>query len=237
MIEARPLQRRPEPMPTETDPPEFGFPIVWILAAIAGSVDTCTVAVLKDLHLPFMTGNTTALGQALAGGDWGRAGLVTGIILTFMAGVVGGTVLASVAGVYRLPAVTFAVGIILALSSPFSGPSIPALSFAMGALNEAVRQIGGTSISITYLTGTLIRLGRGIGLLLCGDTGHLRWAEPATLWSALLLGAAATATLQSTHPTAIRAALPIALLAVSSTTFATVRRAGRYSAKEEAGGV
>jgi uncharacterized membrane protein YoaK (UPF0700 family) len=179
---------------------------------------------MRNLYISFMSGNTTALGRALAAADWSRAGLITEIITAFVAGVVAGTVFATLAGVYRLPAVTLAVGIILAFSDPLSQRSVPYLTFAMGALNAALQQVGGMAISITYVTGTLVRLGLGIGLFLCGDTGDWRWVEQATLWSALLLGVAGTAMLEAAHPTAIRVALPIAALAVSLTTFATIVR-------------
>ena len=122
---------------------------------------------------------------------------------------------------------TLAAGIILAFSDPLSLRSVPYVTFAIGALNAALQRVGGMAISITYVTGTLVRLGQGIGLVLCGDIGDWRWVEQATRWSARLPGVAGTAMLQATHPTAIRVALPIAALAVPLTTFATIVRAER----------
>jgi uncharacterized membrane protein YoaK (UPF0700 family) len=203
----------------------FGLPLVCALTAMAGSVDSCGVAVLKDLYVSFMSGNTTALGRALAGAEWSRVGLITAIISAFVAGVVAGTILARLAGIYRLPAVTFAVGIILALFDPFSATSIPFLCFAMGALNAALQQLDGMTISITYVTGALVKLGQGIAQFVCGDTRDWRWLEQAALWCALLLGVTMTAVLQSMHPGAVRVVLPLAALVVSATTFVAVRRA------------
>jgi uncharacterized membrane protein YoaK (UPF0700 family) len=203
----------------------FGLPLVCALTAMAGAVDSCGVAVLKTLYVSFMSGNTTALGRALAGAEWHRVALIAEIISAFVAGVVCGTILGRLAGIYRTPAVTFAVGILLALFDPFSASAIPFLCLAMGALNAALQQLDGITITITYVTGTLVKVGQGIALLLCGDARDWRWVEQAMLWCALLLGVTLTAVLQSMHPGAIRVVLPMVALAVSSTSFAAVRRA------------
>jgi uncharacterized membrane protein YoaK (UPF0700 family) len=229
----------PTPGPHERTPPEaerlgYALPIVWLLTALAGAVDARGATVLKDLYVSFMSGNTTALGRALADGDWGRAGLIAEIVAAFVAGAAAGTVLASVAGAYRLASVTLCVGIILGLSGPFDAPSIPLLTFAMGGLNAALQHVGGLTIRITYVTGTLVKLGQGVGRLLCGDTGHWRWAEQATLWPAMLAGVVLTAGLQSTHPVAIGIGLQTAAFAVSALTFATVWRTQRHPAEAAA---
>lgn len=234
MTEGLPLPLRPKRALPDKESAGFGFPVVWVLTAIAGSVDACGVAVLKDLYVSFMSGNTTALGGALARADWGRAGLISEIIMTFVAGAAAGTVLASIARSYHVPAVTFAVGVILALFNTLNSPSILALTFAMGALNMALQQAGGTAISITYVTGTLVNLGQGIGHLLCGDAGHWQWARQATIWPALLLGVVVTATLRSTHPMAIRVALPMAAFCISAVTFGVVWRGRRYAIERDA---
>ena len=221
---------RPQPVSARA---AFGLPLVWLLTALAGAVDACGVAVMHDLYVSFMSGNTTALGRALAGADWSWAGLIAEIIAAFVAGVAAGTILARRAGRYRLPAVMLAVGLLLALFDPFDPRAIPFLCFAMGALNAALQQADGMPISITYVTGTLVRLGQGIAQVVCGETGDWRWAEHATLWSALLAGVTAAAALQSTHPAAVRIVLPAATLGVASTTFAAVWRAQRAVGKRQ----
>jgi uncharacterized membrane protein YoaK (UPF0700 family) len=82
--------------------------------------------------------------------------------------------------------------------------SIPAeiamLSLAMGMMNPALTKIGAESVSITFMTGTLSRIGGHLAAAaggepltakeLPGDSHLNRARTDASIWSGFLLGAA-----------------------------------------------
>ncbi len=168
-----------------------GLLVACCLAALAGAVDACGLSVLHDLYVSFMSGNTTSLGSALAGGHWARAWLIAAVIVSFVGGAAGGTVLATIAGGYRLPVVLAAVAVVLAVPCLVPRGTVPAMPLAMGMLNAAMQQAGPVSVSITYVTGTLVKLGRGLGLALLGQADGKDWLLQAVPWVGLLAGATA----------------------------------------------
>ena len=149
-----------------------GLFVACCLAALAGAVDACGLSVLHDLYISFMSGNTTPMGTALAGGQWGRALLIAALIAAFVAGAASGTVLAGISGRGRLAIVLAVVAAIPAVACVVPHGSVPAMPFAMGMLNAAIQQAGPVSVSVTYVTGTLVRLGRGLGMALLGQAGR-----------------------------------------------------------------
>jgi uncharacterized membrane protein YoaK (UPF0700 family) len=79
------------------------------------------------------------------------------------------------------------------------GGAIAAISFAMGVMNSALSRVGAQSVSLTFVTGTLSRVGAHLALALRRaplsdsqgpwDT-HLRRAIMlARLWAGFLVGA------------------------------------------------
>jgi uncharacterized membrane protein YoaK (UPF0700 family) len=78
----------------------------------------------------------------------------------------------------------------------FSGATVTAallLAAAMGLQNASVHQIGAMSVAVTYVTGTLVHLGRGLSAAIRGEGA---WTAPLPylgLWLALVSGAAAGA--------------------------------------------
>jgi uncharacterized membrane protein YoaK (UPF0700 family) len=167
-----------------------GLLIVLALAALSGAVDACGFFLLKDLYVSFMSGNTTSMAAAFARGDWLRVGLIAGILLCFVIGTACGTVIGLRAGRRRIPAVILSAAGVLCV--PMIAPHwrIDAMTFAMGMLNAALSAAGPVEVSVTYVTGTLARLGKGIGLLLCGQARDWRWLHQTVPWLGLVAGAA-----------------------------------------------
>ena len=65
------------------------------------------------------------------------------------------------------------------------------LAAAMGVQNAAVRRAGGMDVALTYVTGTLVRLGRALAAASLGR-GEWKSAAPiAGLWLAFAVGAIA----------------------------------------------
>lgn len=167
------------------------FPLAAGLAALAGATDAYGLGFLRDLFVSFMSGNTTSLGVALGQGDWTRAWLIAWIVGLFVAGAAAGAVLSEASGRHHRAAVTLAVA--LTLATPLFVPhwAIGAFVLAMGALNASMDRVGEASISLTYVTGTLVKLGQGIGRTVCGKPGGWSWAWQAPMWASLLVGAVA----------------------------------------------
>jgi uncharacterized membrane protein YoaK (UPF0700 family) len=186
-----------------------GLLIAGCLAALAGAVDACGLYLLKDLYVSFMSGNTTSMAAAFARGELPRVGLIGGIIAAFVAGTAFGTVVGILAGHRRIPVVILVAAAILILPIAVKSWGILAMTFAMGTLNAAIHKAGSVQVTVTYVTGTLARLGEGIGLLICGQVRDWGWLKQAVPWLGLVAGASlATLSLIRLGPATL-AALPV----------------------------
>ena len=173
-------------------------------------MDASGIFLLKDLYVSFMSGNTTSLGGALGRADWGRAGFIAGIVAVFVLGAAAGTVLAHVAGRYRLPAVVLAVSAVLVVPLVSAGFAAWAMIFGMGALNAAMQEAGPVKVSVTYVTGTLVKFGQGLGRMVCGTSNDNGWVAQTVPWFGLLAGAAIAALSLSRFGVLAFAGLPVA---------------------------
>ena len=138
-----------------------------------------------------MSGNTTSLGVAVGEGNWARAWLILWIVGLFVAGAAAGAVLAEASGSRQRAVVTLAVALVLAIPLFLPSLAIAAFVLAMGALNASMNRVGEASISLTYVTGALVKFGQGIGRTLCGKPDDWTWAWQAPMWASLLAGAVA----------------------------------------------
>ncbi len=211
-----------EPRSDGTDDTQTGLLLVCGLAALAGAVDACGLAFLRDLYVSFMSGNTTSLGRALAMQDWHRVILVCEIVGMFVAGAGAGEALGLLAGRYRLPAVVFAAALILALPPLARPAAVPAMTFAMGALNAAMQKAGPLSVSITYVTGMLVKFGRGLGQLACGRRPEKLLVLHIVPWAGLLAGATLGALCMGRYGERTYLALPPLALALAACAYAAV---------------
>ena len=159
------------------------------MAALAGATDVYGLGTLHDLYVSFMSGNTTMLGVALGQGDWSRSCTIGELIGFFVAGAAAGAVLERLGGRRHAVLIAFAVSITLAL--PLLRPAwrIACFVLAMGALNAAISRIGEASVSLTYVTGTLVKLGQGLGRTLTGAPAGWAWLWQLPMWCSLLAGA------------------------------------------------
>lgn len=163
------------------------------LAALAGYLDAVGFIGSGGFFVSFMSGNSTRLAVGIA--DRSEAALLAGgLIGSFLLGaVVAGlvkrlplrrkerSVLALVA--LSLTAAALLVGAELAI------PGFMLVAFAMGAVNLVFEADGDVRIGLTYMTGTLVKLGSRIAAALTGqrDTG---WLALLLQWLALVGGAA-----------------------------------------------
>lgn len=140
----------------------------------------------------FMSGNSTRLGVGLVESG-ASAALAFSLIVAFVVGVSVGALVGRKAGPRRPPAVLALVACCLAAAAALAGPfAIPAalvLAFAMGAENTVFAQDGEVRIGLTYMTGALVKLGKGVTAALLGGD-RFGWAPYLLLWMGLALGAA-----------------------------------------------
>jgi uncharacterized membrane protein YoaK (UPF0700 family) len=190
------------------------------LAALAGYVDAVGFLLLGGFFVSFMSGNSTRLAVGTAEGA-AYATTALGLIFIFLAGVALGTriarrarrpraaVLACVAGLIAVAALFAGFG--HALAAGFG------LALAMGFENSAFVADGGLPVGLTYMTGTLVKLGQEIGAVRT-PSDVSRCVPYAVHWLALLAGAVAGAlTFRILGTTALwPAALVAALLSLLS---------------------
>ena len=164
---------------------------------LAGATDVFGLARLDGLFVSFMSGNTTLLGVSLGHAGWARSEIIAILVGLFVAGAAAGAMLEILGG--RRHAALVIAAVACALAVPLAWPRWTVTSYvvAMGALNAAMTRIGEAAISLTYVTGTLVKLGQGIGRALCGRPSDWAWLWHAVMWLSLLAGAALGAVAQA----------------------------------------
>ena len=175
----------------------------WVLAAglsaLAGYVDVIGFLRLGGFFVSFMSGNSTrlAVGTVQGSGVAARAAL---IIALFIAGAALGAIVARIAGRWRKPVLLTLVAMLLGLGASGVMLSVPAMVVAMGLLNAVFLRDKEVSIGVTYMTGTLVKLGQGIGNALVGGEERTSWLPYALLWTGLMAGALTAAFLHAVLP-------------------------------------
>jgi uncharacterized membrane protein YoaK (UPF0700 family) len=162
------------------------------LSALAGYVDGIGYLHLGGLFVSFMSGNSTRLGVSLADGDWRNAGAAFGLIVLFVIGAAGGSLVVHSRSPHRQPWLLLIETVLLtlsALSYAFGWPviAVAAIVLAMG-LENAMFQIEGGGLGLTYVTGALVKAGQLIAATLTGGA-PLAWVPNVLLWAALVVGA------------------------------------------------
>ena len=167
------------------------------LAALAGFVDATGFIATGGFFLSFMSGNSTRLGVGVMTSS-GQAAIAATLILAFVLGVMAGSLTGRAAARWHRPAVLVLLAGALALAAILG--AIPGAlpfaflitAFAMGAENTVFEADGEVRISLTYMTGNLVKIGQRLaGALL----GRPRWAFVPflALWLAMVGGAVAGA--------------------------------------------
>jgi len=162
------------------------------LSALAGYVDAVAYIQLGGFFVSFMSGNTTRLGVGIATIPT-EAAIAAGLILAFIGGVMLGA-LANRDGDHKGGLrVLIMVSALLALAAVFgamhwTAAAAATLALAMGAENGVFQRDGEVSIGVTYMTGTLVRLGQRLAGALTGGP-RWAWAPYLLLWLGLAAGA------------------------------------------------
>lgn len=162
------------------------------LSFVAGFVDALGFIHLGGYFVSFMSGNSTrmavSLPERLSGGL-----LPLSLMGLFLVGVIGGTILtARFKGDHgRRMLVSLAVLLALAATFAATGHSQMAVlltPIAMGAMNTMFQRDGEVSVGVTYMTGTLVKLGQRVAKALTGGP-RWTWTPYLLLWFGLVSGA------------------------------------------------
>lgn len=163
------------------------------LSSAAGFVDAVGFIHLGGYFVSFMSGNSTRGGTALAEGNWEGFVLAFGLVGAFLTGVVSAAILRRRVSAHKRMAVLLYVTAALATAvvlfdlgaTGWLAPAIMAL--AMGAENVIFERDGEVSIGLTYMTGTLVKMGQHIANALTGGQKTL-WLRYFLLWISLTAG-------------------------------------------------
>ncbi|MBX3593759.1 MAG: DUF1275 domain-containing protein [Sphingomonas sp.] len=163
--------------------------IAVLLSALAGYVDSVGFIASGGYFASFMSGNSTRLGVAIAGGQ--VIGIALALIGAFLSGVVLATLVAPAGRPRRRMRVLLLVSALLAAAAVSAGivPVTLTLAFAacaMGAENGVFAE-GGDTVGLTYMTGTLVKVGQRIAAALTGGP-RWGWVPHALLWLGLIGG-------------------------------------------------
>ena len=162
------------------------------LAALAGFVDALGFLQLGGLFVSFMSGNSTrmAVGGSI---DRGHSLLAAMLIASFLTGVVAGALMGRVADRWRKQAVLASVTLLLLGASVLAMAGTEGMvvtlimAGAMGAANNVFQRDGEVTIGVTYMTGTLVKIGQRLADVIAG--GAISALYPyLLLWIGLVAG-------------------------------------------------
>jgi uncharacterized membrane protein YoaK (UPF0700 family) len=159
-----------------------------ILAALAGLVDAVGYLHFSGLFLSFMSGNSTQFAVALAKGHLAEAEIIGELIALFVLGAAFGQMVADFTGRWHMVWILAGVAILLAGAAMIETAFQP-IALAMGALNASMQRAGNIPISLTYVTGVLVRLGQGLGDFITRRSRGWNWLAQATPWVGMIAGA------------------------------------------------
>jgi uncharacterized membrane protein YoaK (UPF0700 family) len=164
-----------------------------LLAGLAGYVDSLGFLQLGGVFVSFMSGNTTRLAANLAEGHWPAAATLAAILALFVLGSFLGALVAGGEDARSRSRVLMFEALLLAIAASAAGAGLtPAavglMVMAMGAENSVFLRNGEVGVSLTYMTGTLVKLGQALAGAAKG-ANRSAYRPYLILWAGLTLGA------------------------------------------------
>ena len=177
----------------------LAYALAVTLSALAGFVDASGYIHFRHLFVSFMSGNSTQTMVAAAAGDLSEVEVVGRTIVLFVLGVVIGEIVGVVSNRWES-------SVVLVLETTLLGSALAslrlglgegwtsgALALAMGVQNAAVHSAEGISVALTYVTGTLVHVGRSLAHALRGKAPWHAALPFLGLWVGLASGGLAGA--------------------------------------------
>jgi uncharacterized membrane protein YoaK (UPF0700 family) len=151
---------------------------------------------MGGFFVSFMSGNSTRIGVGAAT-EPAAVAIAGSLVLAFLAGVTTGSLAARSAGRWRKPVVLALVAAALAASARLHQPGAAPgafllVAFAMGAENMVFQREGEIAFGLTYMTGTLVKIGQRLADALAGGP-RWQWVPWLLLWAGLVGGGVAGA--------------------------------------------
>lgn len=165
-----------------------------LLAALAGYVDSLGFLHLGGVFVSFMSGNTTRMAVGLAEGRWSAAAEVAGILGLFVLGAMIGALAAGGEGARSRSRVLAVEALLLAGAAIAAGVGMAPLAvglmvMAMAIENSVFLRDGEVGVSLTYMTGTLVKLGQALATRVRGGGDPWAFRPYLALWAGLTGGA------------------------------------------------
>ena len=173
------------------DHPRRDQAITAALAALAGYVDAIGFIASGGLFISFMSGNSTRLGIGLAQVSQ-FAALAGSLLAAFVAGVTLATLIGRRLNSKRRRGQLLLGGGFTLGQAGFIWPGLLLAAMAMGAENCVFEAGGDVRISLTFMTGNLVKIGQRLALALSGGPA-LAFLPWLLLWLAMIGGAVAGA--------------------------------------------
>lgn len=165
--------------------------IAILLAALAGFVDALAFSSM-GFFASFMSGNSTRLGVAVATHSPLEMRMALALIFAFVAGVIVASVLSRRFPRWRQPIVMAKATGLLAIAAlvpdAWRHYTVLLIAMAMGVENGVFQRDGEVSIGLTYMTGSLVKLGQHLAGALMGDADRWSWVPFLLLWSGFVAG-------------------------------------------------
>ncbi|WP_083864150.1 YoaK family protein [Nocardia exalbida] len=172
----------------------------WVLAALAGLIGAAAFMHTAGYFVTFMTGNTERAVLGYFHDEPDMALAATGLLMSFVAGVVVASWCRRRYWSGHPHGATLLTTVCLALASvidileyrrgiePIGLLPIMLVAFGVGALNTSFVQNGEVSVPLSYVTGTLVKMGQGIERHLSGGD-YADWLGYFLLYTGFVLGA------------------------------------------------
>ena len=167
------------------------WPLAIWLALLSGYVDAIGFQQLGGYFVSFMSGNGTMLAVRLAaphGPLAGAVAILAMLLALFVVGVLVGTLIRLALPRTGQVAVLVLVALLLGGVAVLGDWAAPAMVLAMGATNATFERDGEVSIGVTYMTGTLVKIGQHLAQTVAGRE-RWGWLPYLLLWSGFLVGA------------------------------------------------
>lgn len=173
-----------------------------LLAGLAGAIGAAAWLYTSGWYVTFMTGNSERLVLGHFTGEGAAAGTAAVTVIVFVLGAM----TASLARIflwrkarYGATVVTMAATVAAMLidltfvsnsaTHVFGVVPVLCLAFGLGALNTSISRRGEVVMPLSYVTGTLVKIGQGAALHLAGIR-RWSWVPQTTTYAGFLLGAA-----------------------------------------------
>lgn len=168
------------------------------LTVLAGFVDSVGFLYLGGVFLSFMSGNTTRFATAAVEGDSHLAVLAGSCLVLFVIGVIFGALVnrlsarrwdvtrAREAVMGTVTALFCFSALLVVLDADRAATLV--LSVGIGVINSVFERDGEVAVPLTYMTGTLVKMGQRMADAFFGGE-HIRWISHLLLWCGLAAGA------------------------------------------------